>query len=89
MIISLNFKDFFYTIDCIVRQERRCPMREFDKISIQEISKNDMLLIIEALEYTGNNTKIDDFLNLRNSIVEELSSLAELSEEDFLEYLKK
>ncbi|NLY84998.1 MAG: hypothetical protein GX077_01430 [Tissierellia bacterium] len=64
-------------------------MREFDKISIQEISKNDMLLIIEALEYTGNNTKIDDFLNLRNSIVEELSSLAELSEEDFLEYLKK
>jgi len=64
-------------------------MREFDKISIQEISKNDMLLIIEALEYTGNNTKIDDFLNLRSSIVEELSSLAELSEEDFLEYLKK
>ncbi|HEY8363860.1 MAG TPA: hypothetical protein VIK77_13500 [Tissierellaceae bacterium] len=64
-------------------------MREFDKISIQEISKNDMLLIIEALEYTGNNTKIDDFINLRNSIVEELSSLAEVSEEEFLEYLKK
>lgn len=64
-------------------------MREFDKISIQEISKNDMLLIIEALEFTGNNTKIDDFLNLKKSIVEELSSLAEVSEEDFIEYLKK
>lgn len=64
-------------------------MREFDKISIQEISKSDMLLIIEALEYTGNNTKINDFINLRNSIVEELSSLAEVSEEEFLEYLKK
>ena len=35
-------------------------MLEFDKISIQEISKDDMLLIIEALEYTGNNTKIDE-----------------------------
>ncbi len=64
-------------------------MREFDKISIQEISKNDMLLIIEALEYTGNSTKIDDFINLRNSIVEELSSLAEVSESEFLDYLKK
>ncbi|NLK43411.1 MAG: hypothetical protein GX300_03330 [Tissierellia bacterium] len=64
-------------------------MREFDKISIQEISKNDMLLIIEALEYTGNSTKLDEFINLRDSIVEELSSLAEVSEEDFIEYLKK
>ncbi|MDR7856451.1 hypothetical protein [Tissierella sp.] len=64
-------------------------MREFDKISIQEMSKDDMLLIIEALEYTGNNTKIDDFLALKDSIVEELSSLAEIGEKDFLEYLKK
>ncbi|NLV87752.1 MAG: hypothetical protein GX021_00085 [Tissierellia bacterium] len=64
-------------------------MREFDKISIQEISKSDMLLIIEALEYTGNSTKVNEFLTLRDSIVEELSSLAEVSEEDFIEYLKK
>ncbi len=64
-------------------------MREFDKISIQEMSKNDMLLIIEALEYTGNNTKINEFLSLKDSIVEELSSLAEIDEEDFLEYLRK
>ncbi len=89
MRIALNFEDFLYTIDCIIRLERRCPMREFDKISIQEISKNDMLLIIEALEYTGNSTKLDEFINLRDSIVEELSSLAEVSEEDFIEYLKK
>lgn len=64
-------------------------MREFDKISIQEMSKNDMLLIIEALEYTGNNTKINEFLSLKDSIVEELSSLAEIDEKDFLEYLRK
>lgn len=64
-------------------------MMNFDRISIQEMSKDDMILIIEALEYTGNNTKIDDFLSLKNSIVEELASLAEINEDDFLEYLKK
>ncbi len=63
-------------------------MREFDKISIQEMSKNDMLLIIEALEYTGKNTNINEFIQLRNNILQELSTLAEISETDFLEYLK-
>ncbi|WFA09873.1 hypothetical protein [Tissierella sp. Yu-01] len=64
-------------------------MREFDKISIQEMSKDDMFLIIEALEYTGKNTKIKEFIQLRNNILQELSSLAEISEEEFLEYLKE
>ena len=64
-------------------------MREFDKISIQEISKEDMLMIIEALEYTGVKTKIEEFINLKNSIVKELSSLAESNEEEFLEYLNR
>lgn len=64
-------------------------MRGFDKISIQEMSKDDMLLIIEALEFTGTNTKIDDFIDLKNSILTELSALAEISENDFLEYLRE
>lgn len=64
-------------------------MREFEKITIQEMSKDDMLLIIEALEYTGKQTKIDDFIDLRNNILEELSSLAEISEDEFLNYLKE
>ena len=64
-------------------------MREFDKISIQEMSKDDMLLIIEALEYTGKNTNINEFIQLKNNIVQELSSLAEISEKEFLEYLKE
>lgn len=63
-------------------------MREFDKISIQEMSKDNMLLIIEALEYTGQATNINDFIQLKNNILQELSSLAEISEEEFLEYLK-
>lgn len=62
-------------------------MKEFDKISIQEISKEDMLMIIEALEYTGVKTEIDDFIDLKNSIVKELSALSEIDEEDFLKYL--
>ncbi len=64
-------------------------MRGFDKISIQEMSKEDMYLIIEALEYTGKNTNINDFIQLRNNILQELSSLAEISEDEFLQYLKE
>lgn len=64
-------------------------MREFEKISIAEMSKKDMLMILEALEYTGTNTKIDAFLNLKNSIVKELSTLSESGEKEFIEYLQK
>lgn len=64
-------------------------MRDFEKITIQEMSKDDMLLIIEALEYTGKQTKIDDFIDLRNNILEELSALAEISQDEFLDYLKE
>lgn len=64
-------------------------MQNFDKITIQEMSKDDMLLIIQALEYTGKNTKINDFLNLRDSFIEELSLLSEIPEKDFVEYLQK
>jgi len=62
---------------------------DFDKISIQEMSKDDMLLIIEALEYTGKATNIDDFLALRENILLELSALAELTQDQFLDYLKE
>lgn len=64
-------------------------MQDFDKISIQEMSKDDMLLIIQALEYTGKNTNIDDFISLKNSFIRELAYLAEIEEEDFIAYLEK
>ena len=64
-------------------------MQEFEKISIAEISKKDMLIILEALEYTGRNTKIDTFLKLKNSIIKELSELADTSEDEFINYLNK
>lgn len=61
----------------------------FDKVSIQELSKEDLLLIIKALEYTGQNTKINDFISLKDSFIKELSSLSEIPEEDFIDYLQK
>ena len=64
-------------------------MHNFDKISIQEMSKKDMLLIIKALEYTGVKLEEESFLYLRDSFIEELSSLSELSRDTFMEYLEK
>lgn len=64
-------------------------MHEFDKISIAEMSKKDMLIILEALEYTGEKTNQTDFLTLKNNIIKELSLLADSNEEEFLNYLEK
>lgn len=64
-------------------------MQEFDKITIEEMSKEDMLLILKALEYTGNHTKDNDFLELKDSFIEELSSLLDIPKNDFIDFLKK
>lgn len=63
-------------------------MQEFDKISISEITKEDMLMIIEALEFTGKKTNHIKYLSLRDSIIKQLSHLSESSEVDFIKYLK-
>lgn len=63
-------------------------MQQFEKISISEISKRDMLLILEALEFTGSKTSVEDFIQLKNAIVKDLSELAETSEDQFLNYLQ-
>jgi hypothetical protein len=64
-------------------------MEQFERISLEEVSKKDMLMIIKALEYTGQNTHIDSFLELRNSILKQLCALAESTEEEILNHLKK
>ncbi len=64
-------------------------MNEFSKISFQEISKRDTLMIIKALEYTGENTRIPSFIELKDSIVKQLSALANFTEEELIEYLQK
>ncbi|MGN9164663.1 hypothetical protein ACTNDY_05170 [Tissierellaceae bacterium HCP3S3_D8] len=64
-------------------------MQNFDKITIQEMSKYDMFLIIQALEYTGKHTQIHDFIALKDNFIQELSYLADVSENDFLELLEE
>lgn len=62
---------------------------EFSKISFEEISKRDMFIIIKALEYTGENTKIPSFIELKDAIIKQLTALTDYTEEEFLEYLQK
>ncbi|SHJ85811.1 hypothetical protein SAMN02745975_03062 [Geosporobacter subterraneus DSM 17957] len=64
-------------------------MEQFDRISIEEVSKRDMLMILKALEYTGENTKIESFILLKDSILKQLSALANTTEEEFLLHLQK
>lgn len=64
-------------------------MQKFDKISIAEISKKDMLMIIEALEYAGKKENNLEYLKLRNNIIKELSDLSESNEIEFIDYLRK
>ncbi len=62
---------------------------QFSRISFEEISKRDMLMIIKALEYTGENTKINSFTELKDSILKQLSALSNCTEEEFIEYLQE
>ena len=63
-------------------------MESIDQVSINDLSKRDLLLIIKALEYTGQNANLKEFLNLKNNLVKELCFLTETTEEEFLEYLE-
>lgn len=64
-------------------------MESIDQVSINDLSKRDLLLLIKALEFTGEKTKLDEFINLKNSIVKELCFLTETTEQEFINYLEK
>ena len=59
-----------------------------DQVSINALSKRDLLLIVKALEYTNDNTGLEDFIDLRNNIIKELCFLTNTSEEEFVNYLE-
>ena len=63
-------------------------MELIDHVSINSLSKRDLLLIIKALEFTTENTNLNDFIELRNSIVKELCFLTNTTEEVFIDYLE-
>lgn len=63
-------------------------MELIDEVSINALSKRDLLLIIKALEYTNDNTNLEDFIDLRDNIVKELCFLTNTTEEEFVKYLE-
>ena len=63
-------------------------MKLFDNVSIDSLSKRDLLLIIKALEYTYENTNLEDFIDLRHSLIKELCFLTNTEENVFVEYLE-
>ena len=63
-------------------------MELIDQVSINALSKRDLLLILKALEYTNENTGLEDFIDLRNNIVKEICFLTVTTEEDFINYLE-
>ena len=50
-------------------------MESIDQVSINDLSKRDLLLLIKALEFTGENTKLEEFINLKNNIVKKIQVL--------------
>lgn len=63
-------------------------MENFDKVSLEEISRKDLLLILKALEFTYKQTGDNEYINLRKSIVGELSILAESDEKELIKRLE-
>ncbi|WXR61597.1 hypothetical protein WG909_15010 [Peptostreptococcaceae bacterium AGR-M142] len=63
-------------------------MENFDKVSLEEISRKDLLLILKSLEFTYKKTGDDEYINLRKSIVSELSILADSDERELIKRLE-
>ena len=72
----------------LYKLEKEFFMELIDQVSINALSKRDLLLILKALEYTNENTGLEDFIDLRNNIVKEICFLTETTEEDFINYLE-
>lgn len=63
-------------------------MENFDHISIENISKKDFLMILQALEYTGEQTSIQEFLDLKDDLIQQLTDLSEVSVEELFSHMQ-
>lgn len=63
-------------------------MEEFNKISIQEMSKKDMFTILNALDFAAHHTRDLEYRNLKEQIMGQLCKLAGCNEEEFLIFLQ-
>lgn len=88
-----NFESIQYENECIIHNKLTNGVNEmetFNKISIENISKHDLLVILEALKYSYEHSKEEEFITLRNTMVQDLISLSDLkSEEHLIEYLQE
>ncbi len=63
-------------------------MENFNKITIENISKKDLLMILQALEYTGENTNIPAFIELKDDLIQQLSDLSQVSGDDLMSMMQ-
>ncbi len=59
-------------------------MENFNMITIENISKKDLLMILQALEYTGEHTSIQAFVDLKDELIQQLTDLSEINEDDLM-----
>ncbi len=59
-------------------------MEDFNMITIENISKKDLLMILQALEYTGEHTSIQAFVDLKDELIQQLTDLSEVNEDDLM-----
>lgn len=64
-------------------------MENFNKITIENISKKDLLMILQALEYTGENTSIQAFIDLKDELIQQLTDLSDVSGEDLITMMQR
>lgn len=63
-------------------------MENFNMITIENISKKDLLMILQALEYTGENTSIQAFIDLKEELIQQLTDLSDVNEEDLMSMMQ-
>jgi len=63
-------------------------MEDFNRITIENISKKDLLMILQALEYTGEHTNIQAFIDLKDDLIQQLTDLSEATEDDLMSMMQ-
>ena len=63
-------------------------MEKFDQIGIENLSRKDFFMILQALEYTGEQTGIHAFTDLKEELIQQLTDLSEITEEEFMNMMQ-
>jgi hypothetical protein len=67
-----------------MKRKRGMVMENFNHITIENITKKDLLMILQALEYTGEHTSIQAFIDLKDDLIQQLTDLSEVDEADLM-----